>query len=82
MFMIIFKIMTNYNKMSNLKVYLIMKILILYANLMVDVKTKLAFLVFVLKITKVKLYMSSLVELLLLLTTRPNILLLLNCYNI
>ena len=80
--MIIFKIMTNYNKMSNLKVYLLMKILILYANLMVDVKNKLAFLVFVLKITKVKLYMSSLVELILLLTTRPSILLLLNCYNI
>ena len=80
--MIIFKIMTSYNKMSNLKVYLLMKILILYANLMVDVKNKLAFLVFVLKITKVKLYMSSLVDLILLLTTRPSILLLLNCYNI
>ena len=80
--MIIFKIMINYNKMSNLKVYLLMKILILYANLMVDVKNKLAFLVFVLKITKVKLYMNSLVELILLLTTRPSILLLLNCYNI
>ena len=80
--MIIFKIMTNYNKMSNLKVYLLMKILILYANLMVDVKNKLAFLVFVLKITKAKLYMSSLVELKLLLTTRLSILLLLNYYNI
>ena len=80
--MIIFKIITNYNKMSNLKVYLIMKILILYANLMVNVKNKWAFLVFVLKITKVKLYMSSLVELILLITTRPSILILLNCYNI
>ena len=80
--MIIFRIMTNYNKMSNLKVYLQTKILILYANLMVDIKNKLAFLVFVLKITKVKLCMSSLVELILLLTTRPSILLLLNCYNI
>ena len=59
MFTILFKIMTNYNKMSNLKVCLLMKILILYANLMVDVRNKLVFLVFVLKISKVKLYMSS-----------------------
>ena len=56
--------------------------MILYANFMVDVKNKLAFLVFILKITKVKLYMSNLVELILLLTTRSSILLLLNFYNI